>query len=132
MRTLEDARGALPAVPAYRSTRPFSELCVAGQRTRIVERWARMVAPGCFDTPFLHPLVVGAQWGARGESLDAAIAHYRSSTVSQWGPEQRRQVERGYGVGALMWRRWTPHALTRRVRRLEARVAELERLLEGP
>ena len=118
---------ALPAVPAYRSSHPFSELCVEGQRTLIIDRWASMVEPTCFDLPFHHPLVEGARFGARGEHIAGActvLSNHRG-----WGVDRSRDEEllqRGHAFGLLLWRRFTPHALKRKVRRLEGRIAELE------
>jgi len=120
-------RCQLPAVPTYRGTHPFSELCVEGQRTLIIDRWASMVEPTCFDLPFHHPLVEGARFGARGDSISgarAALSNHRG-----WGVDRSRDeelVQRGYAFGVLLWRRFTPHALKRKVRRLEQRIAELE------
>jgi hypothetical protein len=115
------------AAATYQSTRPFSELCVEGQRTLIIDRWASMVEPTCFDLPFHHPLVEGARCAARGDGISvarAALSNHRG-----WGVDRSRDEEllqRGHAFGSLLWRRFTPHALKRKVRRLEGRIAELE------
>jgi hypothetical protein len=94
---------ALPTAPTYRSARPFSELCFAGQRTKLIERWARIIDPTCFDLPFHHPLVEGAKSGARNENV--ACAFSRLENHRGWGVDRSRDeelTERGYAFGLLV------------------------------
>lgn len=110
--------------PGYSSTHPFSELCVEGQRALIIDRWARMIDPACFDLPVHHPLIVGALVGANGES--SWQGKWSNAYQPRPGPEPERLLERGFAFGLLLRRRFTPHALKRTVARLQTRVAELE------
>ena len=97
----------LPTVPVYQSSRPFSELCLAGQRTKLIDRWARIVEPTCFDTPFHHPLVEGAKAGARNEDIRRAFM--RIEGHRGWNVDRNRDeelVERGYAFGLLVYERY--------------------------